>query len=324
MSMSRVRNYDIIRVIAIVMVICIHCMMPLRDSLIEGANSISNWVCALYYAIISAGVPMFFMLSGTLLLGKDEPCLTFYKKRFSRLLIPFIIWSIIVYTLSALFLPAQGCVFYVKDFLHLLLTKGVNAAYWFVYMLLVFYLLTPICRIVISRIHNYKLCLIGIVMLYLVGFYLTLFVPSLKAPCRWLCYFCFYVGGYFCQKISFPNVKRWWIGIIVLILIVNTICSVYQISYIPWTLIYSYLLFICINQVSLPSSKDDAITMFSRNSYGIYLSHVIFCGILMRVSFYVQHVPLVILPILTTAIVVGIEYVMMRVIEKMGWNRYLC
>ncbi len=322
--MSRIRNYDIIRVVAIVMVIGIHCTMPLRDSLTEGANSISNWVCALYYAIISAGVPMFFMLSGTLLLGKKESCLTFYKKRFSRLLVPFIIWSAIVYTLSAVLLPAHGCVFYVKDFLHLLLTKGVNVAYWFVYMLLVFYLLTPICRIVISRVHNYKLCLIGIILLYLVCFYITLFVPSLKAPCRWLCYFCFYVGGYFCQKISFPNARHWWIGIIALILIANTACSVYQITYIPWTLIFSFLLFICLNQIPNSSSKDDVITMISRNGYGIYLSHVIFCGFFMRVPFYIQHVPLVILPILTIAIVFGIEKVMMRVIEKTGLNRYLC
>lgn len=323
--MARVRNYDVIRLIATIMVICIHCMMPLRDSLIEGENSISNWVCALYYAIISAGVPMFFMLSGTLLLGKEEPWRTFYKKRFSRLLVPFIIWSIIVYTLSALLHPSQDCIFYVKDFLRLFLTTGVNTAYWFVYMLVVFYLLTPICRIVISRIHNYKLCLIGIITLYLACFYIVLFVPSLKTPCRWLCYFCFYVGGYFCQKISFPNIGRWWIGIIALILIGNTICSVYQVTYVPWTLIFSYLLFICLNQISFSSSKDDdATTMLSRNSYGIYLSHVIFCGILMRVPFYIQHVPLYILPILTTTIVVGIEYVMMRVIEKIGLNRYLC
>ena len=321
--MARNRNYDIIRGVSIIMVICIHCMMPLKESLVAGSFSLSNWICAFYYALISAGVPMFFMLSGALLLNRQETCSMFYKKRFKRILIPFIIWSIIVYSLSAVLQPKENLLFYCKNFFTLFFTTGVNEAYWFVYMLCGFYLLTPLCKMVIPKIKHPGIGLLLFIGIYLVGFYISLIVPEANVGCRWLCYFCLYMVGYFCHQVQFKNLKYGWMGVF-LILIAYTICSVYSVMYIPWTLIYSILLFICLNQISCSPSNDDAITMLSRNGYGIYLSHVIFCGILMRVPFYIQYVPLCVLPILTTTIVVGIEYVMMRVIEKIGLNRYLC
>lgn len=307
---------------------CIHCMMPLKDSLVEGSYALSNWVCEFYYALISAGVPVFFMLSGALLLGKQEPWLEFYKKRLKRIIIPFLIWSVVVYSLSAFIQPYQDIVFYIKDFFTLLCTKGVNAAYWFVYMLLGFYLVTPLCRRPVQKIarEHFWVGAISIIGLYLIGFYLALYFPVIKEPCRWLCCFCFYLGGYFCSQIQFPMHKQWSsIVFIAFLLILYTICSVLQIRYIPCTLIYAFSLFICINQC--PSKKtcpNDVISLFSRNGYGIYLSHVIFCGILMRIPFFLEHVPLMVLPIMATILVAIIEYGMMRVFEKLRWNRWLC
>lgn len=322
------RNYDIIRAIAILMVICIHCMMPLKESLVAGSLSLSNWICAFYYTLISAGVPMFFMLSGALLLSKQEPWLEFYKKRLKRIIIPFIIWSVIVYFLSTFIHPRGNVVFYVKDFFTLLCTKGVNAAYWFVYMLLGFYLITPLCRKLVQKLSRdyFWVGAIGITGLYLIGFYLSLFFPASKELCRWLCFFCFYVGGYFCSQIHFSMQKQWSnIVLISFLLILYTICSVFQIRYIPCTFIYAFSLFICINQCSSGKTcPNDVISVFSRNGYGIYLSHVIFCGILMRVPFFLEHVPLMILPVIATILVAIIEYGMMCVIEKLGWNRWLC
>lgn len=326
--MPRNRNYDIIRAIAILMVMCIHCMMPLKDSLVEGSCALNIWVCEFYYALISAGVPMFFMLSGALLLGKLEPWLEFYKKRLKRIIIPFVIWSVVVYSLSAFVQPHRDIVFYLKDFFTLLCTKGVNAAYWFVYMLLGFYLITPLCRRLVQKLSRdyFWVGTIGIIGLYLIGFYLSLFFPIIKEPCRWLCYFCFYVGGYFFSQIHSPMQKQWSSIVFISILLMGyTICSVFQIRYIPCTFIYAFSLFICLNQCSSEKTiPNDVISVFSRNGYGIYLSHVIFCGILMRVPFFLEHVPLIVLPLIATTIVAIIEYGMMCVIEKLGWNRWLC
>src|SRR6185369_6512634 len=47
------------------------------------------------YKIFETSVPIFVMLSGALLLGKTESYLSFFKKRSAKVLIPWIIWTII-------------------------------------------------------------------------------------------------------------------------------------------------------------------------------------------------------------------------------------
>ena len=92
----KVRNasYDVIRFVAILVVFSIHCMAGLdaqRDS--DTNIFISN----LLHAFQGIGVPLFVLLSGALLLGKQESPLVFLKKRMVRVLIPFLSWSVILF-----------------------------------------------------------------------------------------------------------------------------------------------------------------------------------------------------------------------------------
>ena len=91
---NRNSNFDIVRAVAIFMVICIHSLGLVNDALPTGDEEarMTNAVMTIVYG----GVPLFVMLSGALLLGKDEPIGVFFRKRMGRVLWPFLFWSVIV------------------------------------------------------------------------------------------------------------------------------------------------------------------------------------------------------------------------------------
>ena len=94
---KKVFVYDLIRALAIIMVICIHSLGMLADAYKTELNEFgtAHWCGALWH-IINNAVPLFIMLSGALLLGKQESISSFFKKRLTRVLIPFVVWTILL------------------------------------------------------------------------------------------------------------------------------------------------------------------------------------------------------------------------------------
>lgn len=85
--MKRNLSFDFIRCVAIVFVICIHSM-----ALIDGMVNLSIFprlVKTVLDTFIYSGVPLFIMLSGSLLLTKEESLSVFFIKRIRRILLPF-------------------------------------------------------------------------------------------------------------------------------------------------------------------------------------------------------------------------------------------
>ena len=77
--MKRNLSFDFIRCVAIVFVICIHSM-----ALIDGMVNLSIFprlVKTVLDTFIYSGVPLFIMLSGSLLLTKEESLSVFFIKR---------------------------------------------------------------------------------------------------------------------------------------------------------------------------------------------------------------------------------------------------
>jgi surface polysaccharide O-acyltransferase-like enzyme len=160
-------NYspDLIRTIAIVMVIFVHCSgFPYRflGSQIT-TTDVMNWFTTDVYAAFGyLGVPLFVMLSGALLLDPakaDEPMRVFFKKRFNRIAFPMIFWTIVyfawsVYVRGKPFTPyniSQG------------LLMGSSEILWYLYLIVGLYLVTPILRVLIKHIDKNKFTLLIIV-----------------------------------------------------------------------------------------------------------------------------------------------------------------
>lgn len=97
-------SYDIIRFVAILIVFSIHCMAGLEAN----QDTIINvFVCNLLHSFQGIGVPLFVLLSGALLLNKQETPCNFLKKRTIRVLIPFFVWSIIVFVIYYIIEPSH-------------------------------------------------------------------------------------------------------------------------------------------------------------------------------------------------------------------------
>ena len=92
---NRVIYYDILNIIAIIAVIAMHC-----NGIVHGNPYTRAWntslvvECICYFA-----VPLFCMLPGATLMNyrKKYDTKTFFKKRFLKVLIPFIFWAIIMF-----------------------------------------------------------------------------------------------------------------------------------------------------------------------------------------------------------------------------------
>jgi surface polysaccharide O-acyltransferase-like enzyme len=140
---------DLIRTVAIVGVILLHAS---NDLTIQQMSTLEifRWTTVDFYQSIGrVGVPLFVMLTGALLLqpSKNESISTFFKKRWVRIGLPWIFW---------------GGAYFAWDFLveHQAFTSGaiiqglLNGPYyqfWYLYMLVGLYLLTPILRIFIAH-----------------------------------------------------------------------------------------------------------------------------------------------------------------------------
>ncbi len=111
-----------------------------------------EWVHPLAYTFSRIGVPLFFMLSGFLLLPKEENLVIFLRKRAWKVFLPLVAWSLIydVYVNQAL--SKSGVTLEAVVRLLIRLLRGPRAEHlWFFYTLIGLYLFTPILRLFVAR-----------------------------------------------------------------------------------------------------------------------------------------------------------------------------
>lgn len=139
---NRIFYFDVLRTIAILAVILCHTSRMFGKynyaSLklaIPGLCNVAGLVC----------LPLFFMLSGALLLNRNYELSEFFKKRFSRILYPAVFWIAITAILFYfIFDPSR-----VSD-----LIFGENIYTWFIWAMIEIYLILPISN---SFIKEYGL-----------------------------------------------------------------------------------------------------------------------------------------------------------------------
>ncbi len=139
---------DLIRTIAIILVVTYHVV---NQNWIVGQLNATQYLViwsntSFYYSIAPLGVPLFLMLTGALLLQPlklDEPIRVFFKKRLARIGIAFIFWSVI-FLLWSYFVDHAALTTY--SITQSLLVGGPYYQFWYIYLLVGLYLITPILR----------------------------------------------------------------------------------------------------------------------------------------------------------------------------------
>ena len=88
---------DVVRLVAMFAVVCCHCTDPFNFYQGPAPSNIADirfWG-ALYGAILRPCVPLFVMLTGALLLPLKEETVPFCRRHISRVLWPFLLWSVV-------------------------------------------------------------------------------------------------------------------------------------------------------------------------------------------------------------------------------------
>ena len=138
MTKNREYAFDILRVISMLMVIIIHVANIYCRSFGIISNS-SYLISLIFNTICRISVPIFFMISGTLLLdrkfNKEK-----YIKRVLKYVLLIIIWDIIYLVWEYFYLGVT------YDKLYKLIIDPYRAHLWFLYTILVLYIVQPILK----------------------------------------------------------------------------------------------------------------------------------------------------------------------------------
>lgn len=187
---KRIIWLDIVKLIAIFMMIAVHCTDNVTPD--ERSAPWYNLWGSLYGSLMRPAIPLFVMVTGALLLPVKQNISTFYTKRLTRVVIPFLVWSALYnlfpWITGILGLPPEV----IGDFfvwaeqdqsfsgaLHRILMIPFNFSMfavqmWYVYLLIGLYLYMPIFSSWVKQASAKEQ------KIFLVIWFISLFIPYLK------------------------------------------------------------------------------------------------------------------------------------------------
>ena len=327
---------DYLRAISTIAVIFIH---------VSGIGVISlnietkSWLVANFYDSVSRFcVPVFFMISGSLLLNKDYKLKEFFIKRGLRILPPLFFWSIIYFIFhnKGFLLNNFDFIIFLKKIIRSLLSVG-NYHLRFVYILIGLYLCVPILRIWIKNSPESYLKYFLVIWLFS-----TLYkIPSMSVylPKIDISYFSGYLGymilGYFLYIKKNKNTYLYLILFIVSLgfttlgtyyfSIRNGFFYEYFYNYLSLNIIIaSSSIFLFFKNVSINiSGLDSVIKVISKYSFGVYLVHALILMLLSKLDidmFYLN--PILSIPLISILCLI-ISLIIVILLNKLPYGKYI-
>ena len=141
------------RAVAICLVLGVHVSGAILNAGYGAGGHFSWWLATAINCIGRCGVPLFFMSSGAILIGKmqNETTGMFLKKRMSRIVVPFLAWS-------AAYLVLRAC----RGQVHLsiavfldIFREPVYYHLWYFYSIIGLYLVTPLFKVADKNVMRY-------------------------------------------------------------------------------------------------------------------------------------------------------------------------
>jgi len=161
---------DLIRTVAIIGVILLHSANDLTSQQMNWFEIVRWNTVTVYQSIGRLGVPLFLLLTGALLLQPSkltEPIGVFFKKRVARIALPFIFWGAIYFAWDFLVVHKIGTLPITQSNIIQGILTGPYYQFWYLYLLLGLYLVTPILRAVIF--HASRNLIKYILILWFIG-----------------------------------------------------------------------------------------------------------------------------------------------------------
>nr|WP_300820599.1 acyltransferase family protein [uncultured Acetatifactor sp.] len=145
-------HLEVLRIIAIFLVFYNH---SAAFKVFETEHGMLYAISLLLSLLCKVAVPIFFMVSGALLLGKSEGAKELFQKRILRCVLVLVLFSYCYY--MKLFLRGE-IEFSVIGFLSSILQKEIFLPYWYLYAYLGFLLMLPILRPLAQNLGKGAVC----------------------------------------------------------------------------------------------------------------------------------------------------------------------
>lgn len=342
---KNIQYFDTLRALATLAVIIIHVNTPVMN-MNYGKNMEYWWIGLIINNFVRFAVPIFLVLSGATLLTKKYAAVDFYKKRFSRVFIPFVFWLPAYWVFRWFMLRPWQRPHDINSIIDwgvsLFVREGVSIHLWFVYMILFLYIFMP----AISRImHKSDRKLIAL-FLFLWLILNTLHSFGLLGTSNWplilskLYGYSLYAGylvlGYYLHTSTYKFNQQRLKALLVFLSTVAIACiSTYYLSKYQGkqtlTIMGSFTLNSFIQTIAAYYLLKDfetknsfachIIDLISNYSFGIYLVHIMVISLFFRIGiFWTMAHPLISVPIvvLLTLITSTIVIYLLRKIPFMA------
>jgi surface polysaccharide O-acyltransferase-like enzyme len=325
-----------LRIVALFAVIVLHASAVLLSQ--YGKVPPADWLAAdIYNAAVRFSVPVFVMITGALLLPRDYELGDFFKKRLSKIITPFLFWSLVYiwysWHIDEISFDNDAWTD-VKQVLHLLKT-GSSYHLWYVYMLIGLYLVIPILSRFVKASTEKELryfILMWLLIMLLTQPFISRFNPAIDER-----YFTGYIGylvlGHYLAyqqfTISFMQRKMLMLFVLTAIVIAAGTWWFYFINSPYGTFFYEPLsLFIVLLSgsafLAARFSRPVVSPLFIRIrdfvgsfNYGIYLAHALLLYLLddlLRVSYKLCN-PFISIPV-TALLCFGFTLLLVWLINK--------
>lgn len=324
---------SILRILATFSVIMIHVSGPI----VVDYGNVSNfdWNIANFYDAISRySVPIFFMISGALLLNKDYRLMEFLKGKLIKIVLPFIIWSLFYSIINRYVLNEEtfDIIKIIKDVFY-----GSEYHLWFIYALIGVYLTVPIIRQWIKRASQKEI--LYFIIIWIIT--LVIGIPGLDVyfPKIDFVYFSGFIGyfvlGYYLSK--FKSIGKCTAVLFIFLGLIITIYGTYFYTiktskffgyfyeYLNLnTLLVSSGLFIILHKKKIFNKKmKSSISILSKCSFGIYLIHPLILRLFRLNSFDVyMFSPIISIVIISLSCFI-ISYVIIFCIKKIKFGHLI-
>ena len=328
MKKTREYAFDILRVISMIMVIIIHIANVYCRSF--GMISTKSYLISLIFnTICRVSVPIFFMISGSLLLdrsfNKEK-----YLKRVLKYVVLIVVWDIIYLVWEYFYLGVT----YNK--LYMLVIDPYRAHLWFLYTILVLYAIQPLLKLIMDKSNNViKIILLTLWIILSLASMLNPYVAKFFTIFSYIGYFI--IGKYLYDFIKKIDLRKYNISLIIIMIIcfsisiwmnyslsirLNQFYNLFFAYRTPFIMISSFALYALIISNYRKDSLNKFVTGLSDLSLGVYLIHGIFLDITVKVFIYSSINSLIGIPIFTVIIFI-LSIISTFIIKKIKYLNYI-
>lgn len=327
MKKTREYAFDILRVISMIMVIIIHIANVYCRSF--GMISTKSYLISLIFnTICRVSVPIFFMISGTLLLDREFNK-SKYLKRVIKYVILIVVWDIIYLVWEYFYLGIT------YDKLYMLIIDPYRAHLWFLYTILVLYAIQPLLKLIMDKSNNIvKTILLTIWVVLSLASMLNPYIAKFFTIFSYIGYFI--IGKYLYNFIKKYDLRKYSLTLIIIMIIcysisiwmnyslsisLNQFYNLFFAYRTPFIMISSFALYILIISNYQKDGLNKLFIGLSDLSLGVYLIHGIFLDITVKEFIYSSINSLIGIPIFTIIIFI-LSTLSIKLIKKIKFLNY--